>query len=130
MMDKRAHSGRSRGSAGNQKTNDPSHDPAPEIQWGNILTVGTYIVDGVIKRRGTLYKCPDEFYDHSISSVYRMEAESPAELPPNEPAAEAEIKIVIHLEYPKQTITIRGSLLEKGRMKLCDLPRKNLDIFA
>ncbi|GJV85766.1 hypothetical protein Tco_1525664 [Tanacetum coccineum] len=40
------------------------------------------------------------------------------------------IKIAIHPEYPEQILTIGGSLSEKGRMKLCDLLKNNLDVFA
>ncbi|GJS55970.1 hypothetical protein Tco_0629332 [Tanacetum coccineum] len=40
------------------------------------------------------------------------------------------IKVVIHLEYPDQTIAIGSTLTEEGRKALCDLLRRNLDIFA
>nr|GEW72073.1 reverse transcriptase domain-containing protein [Tanacetum cinerariifolium] len=60
----------------------------------------------------------------------RMVAKAPVELPTNEPITEAGNKVAIHPEYPKQTVTIGGSLLEKGRLKLYDLLRSNLDIFA
>nr|GEY09510.1 reverse transcriptase domain-containing protein [Tanacetum cinerariifolium] len=51
-------------------------------------------------------------------------------LPPREPVATEGIKVAIHLEYLEQTVTIGGSLSGKGRMKLCNLLKKNLDIFA
>ncbi|GKB44691.1 hypothetical protein Tco_0889633 [Tanacetum coccineum] len=60
----------------------------------------------------------------------RMVAEAQNAPPPREPAATEGIKVAIHLEYPKQTITIGGSLSEKGRMELCNLLKENLDIFA
>nr|GEV83280.1 reverse transcriptase domain-containing protein [Tanacetum cinerariifolium] len=44
--------------------------------------------------------------------------------------AEERIKVAIHPEYPKQTIAIVTTLTEEGRKALCDLPRRNLDIFA
>ncbi|GJT00787.1 hypothetical protein Tco_0821956 [Tanacetum coccineum] len=64
-----------------------------------------------------------------VPTECRMVAEAPVELHTNEPTVEAGIKVAIHPEYPKHTVTIGGSLSEKGRMKLCDLLRSNLDIF-
>nr|GEU84175.1 reverse transcriptase domain-containing protein [Tanacetum cinerariifolium] len=65
-----------------------------------------------------------------IPAECRMVAEALSESPPNEPSFEKGIKVAIHLEYPEQTVTISESLSEKGKMELCDLLRKNLDIFA
>ncbi|GJS23416.1 hypothetical protein Tco_0452048 [Tanacetum coccineum] len=45
-------------------------------------------------------------------------------------AAEERIKVAIHPEYPEQTIAIGSTLTEEGRKVLCDLLRRNLDIFA
>ncbi|GJQ93740.1 reverse transcriptase domain-containing protein [Tanacetum coccineum] len=59
-----------------------------------------------------------------------MVAETQNVLPPREPAATEGIKVAIHPEYPEQTVTIGGSLSEKGRMELCNLVKDNLDIFA
>nr|GFA85904.1 reverse transcriptase domain-containing protein [Tanacetum cinerariifolium] len=44
--------------------------------------------------------------------------------------AKERIKMAIHLEYPEQTIAIGSTLTEEGRKMLCDLLRRNLDIFA
>nr|GEV46745.1 reverse transcriptase domain-containing protein [Tanacetum cinerariifolium] len=44
--------------------------------------------------------------------------------------AEERIKVAIHPEYPKQTIAIVSTLTEEGRKALCDLLRRNLDIFS
>ncbi|GKC32407.1 hypothetical protein Tco_1039701 [Tanacetum coccineum] len=44
--------------------------------------------------------------------------------------AEERIKVVIHPEYPEQTIAIGSTLSEEGRKALYDLLRCNLDIFA
>ncbi|GJT68198.1 reverse transcriptase domain-containing protein [Tanacetum coccineum] len=44
--------------------------------------------------------------------------------------AEERIKVAIHPEYPEQTITIGSTIIEEGRMALCELLRRNLDIFA
>ncbi|GJU39284.1 reverse transcriptase domain-containing protein [Tanacetum coccineum] len=43
---------------------------------------------------------------------------------------EEKIKVAIHPEYPKQTITIGSTLTEKGHKELCVLLKQNLDIFA
>ncbi|GKB94277.1 reverse transcriptase domain-containing protein [Tanacetum coccineum] len=45
-------------------------------------------------------------------------------------AAEERIRVAIHPEYPEQTIAIGSTLTEEGRKALCELLRRNLDIFA
>ncbi|GKA95373.1 reverse transcriptase domain-containing protein [Tanacetum coccineum] len=45
-------------------------------------------------------------------------------------AVEERIKVAIHPKYPEQTIMIGSTLTEEGRSKLCDLLRRNLDVFA
>ncbi|GJV40106.1 reverse transcriptase domain-containing protein [Tanacetum coccineum] len=40
------------------------------------------------------------------------------------------IKVTIHLEHPEQTIAIGSTIIEEERKSLCELPRRNLDIFA
>ncbi|GJY08550.1 hypothetical protein Tco_0375604 [Tanacetum coccineum] len=65
-----------------------------------------------------------------VPTECRMVAKAAAELPPNEPTAEKGVKEAIHPEYPKQTITIGGSLSEKERVVLFDLIRSNMDVFA
>nr|GEX59180.1 reverse transcriptase domain-containing protein [Tanacetum cinerariifolium] len=40
------------------------------------------------------------------------------------------IRVAIHPEYPEQTIAIGSTLTEEGRKALCELLRRNLDIFA
>nr|GEV50888.1 reverse transcriptase domain-containing protein [Tanacetum cinerariifolium] len=40
------------------------------------------------------------------------------------------INVAINLEYQEQTIMIGSTLTQEGRNKLCDLLRRNLDIFA
>ncbi|GKA23906.1 reverse transcriptase domain-containing protein [Tanacetum coccineum] len=44
--------------------------------------------------------------------------------------AEERIKVAIHPEYPEQTIAIGSTLTEAGRKALCDLLRRNLDVFS
>ncbi|GJR31669.1 reverse transcriptase domain-containing protein [Tanacetum coccineum] len=56
-------------------------------------------------------------------------SEDPQVLSNKQTTAEG-IKVAIHPEYPKQTVTIGGSLSEKGKMELYDLLRSNLDIFT
>ncbi|GJZ93817.1 hypothetical protein Tco_0666020 [Tanacetum coccineum] len=65
-----------------------------------------------------------------IPAECRMVAEAPSEPPPQEPTVAEGIKVVIHPKYQEQTVTIGGSLSEKGRMELCNLLKDNLDIFA
>ncbi|GKA34637.1 hypothetical protein Tco_0721066 [Tanacetum coccineum] len=45
-------------------------------------------------------------------------------------AAEERIKVAIHPKYPEQTIVIGSTLTEEGQKELCDLLRRNLDVFA
>ncbi|GKB00587.1 reverse transcriptase domain-containing protein [Tanacetum coccineum] len=45
-------------------------------------------------------------------------------------AAEERIRVAIHLEYPEQTIAIGSTLKEDRRKALCELLRRNLDIFS
>ncbi|GJZ33893.1 hypothetical protein Tco_0579329 [Tanacetum coccineum] len=44
--------------------------------------------------------------------------------------AEEKIKVAIHPEYPEQTIAIGSSLTEEGWKALCELLRRNLEIFS
>ncbi|GJR32147.1 hypothetical protein Tco_1108379 [Tanacetum coccineum] len=43
---------------------------------------------------------------------------------------EKRIKVAIHPEYPEKTIAIGFTLTEEGRKEMCDLLRRNIDIFA
>ncbi|GJS17810.1 reverse transcriptase domain-containing protein [Tanacetum coccineum] len=45
-------------------------------------------------------------------------------------ATEERIKVAIHPEYLEQTIMIGSTLTEEGQSKLCDLLRRNLDVFS
>ncbi|GJX27063.1 reverse transcriptase domain-containing protein [Tanacetum coccineum] len=65
-----------------------------------------------------------------IPAKCRMVAGAPNRPPPQEPTATEGIKVVIHPEYPEQTVMIGRSLSEKGRMELCNLLKDNLDIFV
>nr|GEV53917.1 transposon Ty3-I Gag-Pol polyprotein [Tanacetum cinerariifolium] len=45
-------------------------------------------------------------------------------------ATKERIRVAIHLEYPYHTIVIGSTLTEEGQKALCDLLRRNIDIFA
>ncbi|GJS36829.1 reverse transcriptase domain-containing protein [Tanacetum coccineum] len=45
-------------------------------------------------------------------------------------ATEERIRVAIHLEYLEQTIVIGSTLTEEGRKALCELLKRNLDIFS
>nr|GEV15591.1 reverse transcriptase domain-containing protein [Tanacetum cinerariifolium] len=45
-------------------------------------------------------------------------------------AREEKIQVVIHLEYPKQTVALGSTLTEEGRKELCGLLRSHIDVFA
>ncbi|GKA06069.1 reverse transcriptase domain-containing protein, partial [Tanacetum coccineum] len=45
-------------------------------------------------------------------------------------AAEERVRVAVRPKYPKQTITIGSTLTEEGWKALCELLRRNLDIFA
>ncbi|GJR17843.1 hypothetical protein Tco_0966370 [Tanacetum coccineum] len=106
-----------------------------------FLAVGTNITDGVLRRWGTFHKHLDELHgleggivtirSNTIIPVEcKMVAGAPNRPTPQEPMATEGIKVAIHPEYPEQTVTIGESLSKKGRMKLCNLLKDNLDIFA
>ncbi|GJZ94619.1 hypothetical protein Tco_0666822 [Tanacetum coccineum] len=59
-----------------------------------------------------------------------MIAETPSSSNPKAQAAEKSIKVAIHPEYPQQALTIGENLSEQGKVELCKLLKKNLDIFA
>ncbi|GKG53353.1 hypothetical protein Tco_0552621, partial [Tanacetum coccineum] len=65
-----------------------------------------------------------------ILAKCKMVTKAPNELPLKEPVVTKGIQVAIHPEYPEQTVTIGGSISEKGIMELYDLLRNNLDIFA
>ncbi|GJR08489.1 reverse transcriptase domain-containing protein [Tanacetum coccineum] len=45
-------------------------------------------------------------------------------------AVEEKIRIAIHPEYPEQIIAMGSTLTKEGRKALCELLRRNLDIFS
>ncbi|GJV43803.1 reverse transcriptase domain-containing protein [Tanacetum coccineum] len=53
-----------------------------------------------------------------------------AQQPVIDQATEEKIQVAIHPEYPEQTVAIGSTLSEEGRKELCDLLRRNLDVFA
>ncbi|GJU03105.1 hypothetical protein Tco_1113443 [Tanacetum coccineum] len=58
--------------------------------------------------------------------VFRSEAQTSNAVQ----TTEERIKVAIHPEYLEQTIAIGSTLTAEGRKALCDLLRRNLDIFA
>nr|GEX60577.1 hypothetical protein [Tanacetum cinerariifolium] len=46
------------------------------------------------------------------------------------PMVEERIKVTLNPEHPKQTVMNGSTLTEEGRNRLCNLPQRNLDIFA
>nr|GEU48380.1 reverse transcriptase domain-containing protein [Tanacetum cinerariifolium] len=42
----------------------------------------------------------------------------------------ANFKVALHPDFPDQEVVIGGTLSDKGRMELCSVLKKNLDIFA
>lgn len=61
---------------------------------------------------------------------FAMVSEPTAGTPMADPPAEERIKVSIHPEHPDQTVTIGSTLTEEGLTKLCELLRRNLDVFA
>nr|GEV15228.1 reverse transcriptase domain-containing protein [Tanacetum cinerariifolium] len=53
------------------------------------------------------------------SAVYKEERTRPANF-----------KVALHPDVPNQEVAIGGTLLDKGRIELCSILKKNLDIFA
>ncbi|GJS77514.1 reverse transcriptase domain-containing protein [Tanacetum coccineum] len=65
-----------------------------------------------------------------ISLEYVMVSEPKAQLATIEHLEKERIKISIHLEYLEKIVAIGSTLTEEGRGKLCDLLKRNLDVFA
>nr|GEV88544.1 reverse transcriptase domain-containing protein [Tanacetum cinerariifolium] len=42
----------------------------------------------------------------------------------------ANLKVALHPDFPDQEVVIRGTLSDKGRIKLCSVQKRNLDIFV
>nr|GEX80451.1 reverse transcriptase domain-containing protein [Tanacetum cinerariifolium] len=49
---------------------------------------------------------------------------------PEERTRSANVTIALHPDFPDQEVVIGGSLSDKGRIELCSILKKNLDIFA
>ncbi|GJX41928.1 hypothetical protein Tco_0256918 [Tanacetum coccineum] len=119
-----------------------------EIQWRNHLAdrpdiptskdrtgirkirVVPSITHGMLKfpvKGGTV-----TIYDAARSSLIECDMLSGpnTQHPVTSQVLEEKIKVVIHPEYPEQTIAIGSTLTEKGHKELCALLRQNLDIFA
>ncbi|GJR98822.1 reverse transcriptase domain-containing protein [Tanacetum coccineum] len=55
---------------------------------------------------------------------------SPKEIPKEARTSHQNLKVTIHPNFPDQEVAIGGTLSLAGRMELCTLLKKNLDIFA
>ncbi|GJV70845.1 reverse transcriptase domain-containing protein [Tanacetum coccineum] len=55
---------------------------------------------------------------------------SSKEIPKEVVVRHENFKVAIHPNFPDQEVAIRGTLSAKGRMELCSLLKKNLDIFV
>nr|GEU62915.1 ribonuclease H-like domain-containing protein [Tanacetum cinerariifolium] len=51
-------------------------------------------------------------------------------IPREERASPINFTVALHPDFPDQEVVIRGSLSDKGRIELCSVLKKNLDIFA
>ncbi|GKA34192.1 hypothetical protein Tco_0720621 [Tanacetum coccineum] len=86
------------------------------VQWRNYMDNGTYTAASGNSMIVPLKCTTVSGQETHTSKVKRV--------------AEEKIKVAIHPEYPKQTIAIGSTLTEKGWKVLCELLRRNLDIFA
>nr|GEY24920.1 hypothetical protein [Tanacetum cinerariifolium] len=59
-----------------------------------------------------------------------MVSGSGAQQPVIDQVTEEKIQVAIHLEYLEQAIAIGSTLTEEGHKELCELLKRNLDIFA
>nr|GEU39210.1 reverse transcriptase domain-containing protein [Tanacetum cinerariifolium] len=59
-----------------------------------------------------------------------MVTASSKEIPKEAVVCHENFKVALHLNFPDQEVAIGGTLSAKGRIKLCLLPKENLDIFA
>nr|GEW66626.1 reverse transcriptase domain-containing protein [Tanacetum cinerariifolium] len=89
------------------------------------------LMNFMVFRSSSPYNGIVTIYSNTIIPVEcRMVAKAQNSLPPREPIDTEGIKVAIHLEYSEQTVTIGESLSKKGRMKLYNLLKDKLDIFA
>ncbi|GJR95723.1 hypothetical protein Tco_0267897 [Tanacetum coccineum] len=130
-----------------KKPNGSGYHTPYWLQWRDYMANGTNIAASKNRRCRTFDLYIDEFRGGKITiSVQRdhRKARSSKIIPlectmvsgPDAQSsdifqtAKERIKVAIHPEYPEQTITIGSTLTEEGRKALCDLLRRNLDIFA
>ncbi|GKA37175.1 hypothetical protein Tco_0723740 [Tanacetum coccineum] len=87
------------------------------VQWRNYMANGINTAASENSSRIVPLKCTTVFgLEAQTSEVKRV--------------AKEKIKVAIHPEYPEQTIAIGSTLTEEGWKVLCELLRRNLDIFA
>ncbi|GKB06437.1 reverse transcriptase domain-containing protein [Tanacetum coccineum] len=133
--------------ARNKKPDDPSYHITHRIQWRNHLAdrpdiptskdrTGIRKIRAVPSTAHGMLKFPVKGGTVTIRSSRVIPMECAMISGPNtqhpmtSQVLEEKIKVVIHPEYPEQTIAIGSTLTEKGRKELCALLRQNLDVFA
>nr|GEV62728.1 reverse transcriptase domain-containing protein [Tanacetum cinerariifolium] len=96
------------------------------------------------KRRQSFHKSMDKFHDCKVVVAYngiigRQGIRAIQEVSstvhemlkfPEERTRPTNFKVALHPDFPGQEVEIRGTLSDKGRIKLCSILKKNLDIFA
>ncbi|GKE95737.1 reverse transcriptase domain-containing protein [Tanacetum coccineum] len=105
------------------------------VQWDHRKTVGKEIQSVPSTAHGMLkFPVPGGIFTLRSSRIIPLKCMmvfgSEAQTSNAIQATEERIKVAIHPEYPEQTIAIGSTLTEEGRKALCDLLRRNLDIFA
>ncbi|GJX39331.1 reverse transcriptase domain-containing protein [Tanacetum coccineum] len=73
------------------------------------------------------FKAPPPMLRKQIDEIIKSAHNTPVTV---QRVLEEKIKVVVHPEYPEQTIAIGSTLTEKGRKELCALLKQNLDVFA
>ncbi|GJS76875.1 hypothetical protein Tco_0726756 [Tanacetum coccineum] len=114
-----------------KKPNGPGYYTPYWFQWRSYMANGTNIVVGQNRRCGTFNLHMDEFRGGKITiSIQWDHRKTEAQTSNAIQTTKERIKVAIHPEYPEQTIAIGSTLTEERRKALCDLLRRNLDIFA
>ncbi|GJS27060.1 reverse transcriptase domain-containing protein [Tanacetum coccineum] len=117
--------------------------------WMNFMIVRSMSpYNGIIRRSGIreiqavpsttheMLKFPVDGGIVTIRSTILIPAEcatvitSPKEVPKEAGVRHENFKVTIHPNFPDQEVAIGETLSEEGRIKLCTLLKKNLDIFA
>nr|GEX21989.1 reverse transcriptase domain-containing protein [Tanacetum cinerariifolium] len=79
-----------------------------------------FLVEGRIVRMRSIILIPTECTLVITSSSLSKEERTRSDI----------FKVALHPDFPDQEVEIKGTLLEKERIELCSILKKNLDIFA